>query len=188
MIQVVVLGGGNVATHLINAFSKADTIDLVQVYTRNQDSLDLLNCDVPTTTDLKKLKKAAIYVIAISDDAIPEFSLQLALKDALVVHTSGSVSMDALQGSFRRGVFYPLQTFTKNEAVDFSSIPICLEAQYNEDLVLLEELAASISSLVYFIDSNQRESLHLAAVFVNNFTNLHTKKNCKKKLLYVYKG
>jgi len=171
MIQVVVLGAGNVATHLINAFSNAKTIDLVQVYARSQSSLDLVNQEVSKTTNLELLKKADVYIIAISDDAITDFSSQIEFKNALVVHTSGSVNMDAINDRFHRGVFYPLQTFTKNEDVDFSNIPICLEAQYNEDLVILEKLASAVSNNVYFINSKQRESLHLAAVFVNNFTN-----------------
>lgn len=171
MIEVVVLGAGNVASHFIDAFSNAESIDLVQVYARKRKSLDMLNHDIAKTTNLNQLKSADIYVIAIADDAIADFTSQLVLKNALVVHTSGSVSMDAIDDRFHRGVFYPLQTFTKNAEVDFSSIPICLEAQYNEDLVLLEKLASAISNNVYFIDSEQRESLHIAAVFVNNFTN-----------------
>jgi len=157
MITAVILGTGNVATHLINAFSKSQNIVLAQVYGRKQESLDALSKDIVSTTELDQLKKADVYIIAIADDAIAKFSSQLAIKnDALVVHTSGSVAMECIDARFRRGVFYPLQTFTKNKSVDFSTIPICLEAQHNKDLLLLENLASTISNDVYFIDSKQR--------------------------------
>lgn len=171
MIRVVLLGAGNVATHLIKAFSTAKKVELVQVYARTKKSLQRFQNLVDTTTNLSDLKDADVYIIAIADDAIGEFSSQLPNNNALVVHTSGSVTMNAIDNRFRKGVFYPLQTFTKGTKVDFSTIPICLEAQHDEDLQLLEKIGAAISNSVYFIDSKQRESLHLAAVFVNNFTN-----------------
>ena len=171
MIQVVLLGSGNVATHLTTAFLQAENVELIQIYSRTKSSLKPFEGQIDTTTSLTKLKKADVYIIAISDDAIAEFSLQLRLKDQLVVHTSGSVTMDALNAKNRKGVFYPLQTFTKDNPVDFSGIPICIEAEFNEDLVLLDSLANSISNNIYFVDSAQRKSLHVAAVFVNNFVN-----------------
>ena len=171
MIRVSILGAGNVAAHLFHAFLKAPTVKLVQVYGRNSNNLIPFESKVDTTTNLNTLKKADVYIIAISDDAIAKFSSQLKSIDSLVVHTSGGVDMDVLSDTVRKGVFYPLQTFTKNKAVDFKGIPICIEAQHNTDLVLLEKLATAISNDVYIINSKQRASLHIAAVFVNNFTN-----------------
>ena len=172
MIRVVILGTGNVATHLINAFSNAQNVNVEQVYARRQKNLNKYTNKLATTTNLDDLKTADIYIIAIADDAIATFSSLLPKKDnVLVVHTSGSVNMNAIDGRFRGGVFYPLQTFTKDQLVDFDHIPICLEAQHKEDLVILENLASSISGDTYFIDSEQRKNLHIAAVFVNNFTN-----------------
>ena len=92
-------------------------------------------------------------------------------KNRLVVHTSGSVSLDSLNTNNRKGVFYPLQTFTKNKEVDFKSIPICLESENATDYQLLDRVAKSISEKVFTINSEQRKALHVAAVFVNNFTN-----------------
>mgnify|MGYP003641608006 CR=1 FL=1 len=171
MIRVSILGAGNVAAHLFHAFLEAPTVELVQVYSRNDHSLKPFAAKVDTTTDLNMLKKADVYIIAISDDAIAKFSLQLKNSESLVVHTSGGVDMDVLSATVRKGVFYPLQTFTKNKKVDFKTIPICIEAQHNSDLVLLEKLAAAISNEVFIVNSKQRASLHIAAVFVNNFTN-----------------
>jgi predicted short-subunit dehydrogenase-like oxidoreductase (DUF2520 family) len=173
MIRVVLLGTGNVATHLVNAFLNAKYIDLVQVFARKKSNLKYIQKNkINTTSNLSELKDADIYIIAIADDAIAAFSEQLNIKkNALVVHTSGSVAMNAINNNFRKGVFYPLQTFSKEKSINFKTVPLCLEAEHNEDLVILEKLASAISNAVYFIDSKQRESLHIAAVFVNNFTN-----------------
>ncbi len=171
MIQVVLLGAGNVATHLADAFSKAKNIELVQIYGRAKKSLSHVDNQFDTTCSLDHLKEADIYIIAISDDEIAKFSSKLRIRNSLVVHTSGSIAMDQLHGKFRKGVLYPLQTFTKNKKLDFATIPICIEAEEQNDLLLLEKLASSISDNIYFINSEQRKSLHLAAVFVNNFTN-----------------
>jgi predicted short-subunit dehydrogenase-like oxidoreductase (DUF2520 family) len=79
--------------------------------------------------------------------------------------------LEAIASNNRKGVFYPLQTFTKNNAVDFKIIPICIESQNASDYQLLQNVAQAISDSVFAINSEQRKALHLAAVFVNNFTN-----------------
>ncbi len=171
MVSVVIIGSGNVAFHLIKAFLKNDSIDLKQIYSRTIKNIESFKSKTLITDDISSIIKANIYIIAISDDAIEEFSKQLNFKNSLVVHTSGSVSINALKGNYNKGVFYPLQTFSKNHSVNFKQIPICIESNNNNQLVLLEKLASSISDNVYFIDSEQREKLHLSAVFVNNFVN-----------------
>jgi len=171
MISVVVLGTGNVGTHLINAFLENSSIELVQVYSRKKSSLILFSDRVDTTNSLRTLKTADVYIIAISDDAISKFSSKLVLKNKLVVHTSGGASIDVLKTNANKGVFYPLQTFSKEQSIDFKSIPICVETENKEDLILLKKLAELISNKVFMIDSEQRKYLHIAAVFTNNFVN-----------------
>ena len=171
MISVIVLGTGNVGTHLTTAFLAAENVTLTQVYSRKKSSLASLKNKVNTTTTISNLKEADVYVIAISDDAIAEFSSQLDLKNKLVVHTSGSVALNMLKNNGSKGVFYPLQTFSKKKAVHFNNIPICVEAENKADVKLLKELASSISNTVFTIDSEQRKQLHIAAVFANNFVN-----------------
>ncbi|WP_117883068.1 Rossmann-like and DUF2520 domain-containing protein [Aureibaculum luteum] len=170
MISVILLGTGNVANHLIDAFLQTKNINLVQVYGRNTAALTKFEKKVDTTSNLAQLKEADIYIIAISDDAITEFSEQLLIKDKLVVHTSGSVSIDAIKTT-NKGVFYPLQTFTKDKPINFIEIPICIETKQKEDFNRLQQLALLLSDNVYSIDSNQRKYIHLAAVFTNNFVN-----------------
>ena len=81
------------------------------------------------------------------------------------------ITINDLPNDYRRGAFYPLQTFTKEKELDFSNIPICIEAENQKDVSILSELAGYISKNVKEVSSTQRKSLHLAAVFANNFTN-----------------
>jgi predicted short-subunit dehydrogenase-like oxidoreductase (DUF2520 family) len=175
MVKVIIIGSGNVAQHLIAAFQNSentgDKIELVQVFSRKASALaNVLDANL-INTNLADLLEADLYIIAVSDDAISAVAAQLAFKNRLVVHTSGSVGLDVLDDNNRRGVFYPLQTFTKNKAVDFKIIPICLESENSTDFRLLEKVAKVISDKVFAINSEQRKALHVAAVFVNNFTN-----------------
>jgi predicted short-subunit dehydrogenase-like oxidoreductase (DUF2520 family) len=175
MVKVIIIGSGNVAQHLIAAFQNSQNlgteIDLVQVFSRQIERVTHLLDLNKITNDLDALAEADLYIIAVSDDAIANVSSQLPFKNRLVVHTSGSVSLNALDDNNRKGVFYPLQTFTKNKAVDFKTIPICLESENATDFQLLDKVAKSISEKVFAINSEQRKALHVAAVFVNNFTN-----------------
>lgn len=171
MIKVCLIGSGNVAQHLISVFRKTATVTLVQVFARKKESLYGLLPETMITSDYSELKEADLYIIAVSDDVIPEVSAQLNFTNKLVVHTSGSSGMDVLNHKNRKGVFYPLQTFSKTKAVDFNEIPLCLESENESDYLLMETVAKAISDKVYRIDSNQRQSLHVAAVFSCNFVN-----------------
>ena len=111
-----------------------------------------------------------VVIICVKDDAIPLVAKALAEVPMLVVHTAGSVDMNVLP-SCRRGVFYPMQTFSKEHLVDFEDIPIFIEGTDSEDTKTLEQLASSISRKVYRLNSDERKYLHLAAVFACNFTN-----------------
>jgi predicted short-subunit dehydrogenase-like oxidoreductase (DUF2520 family) len=169
MISVVILGSGNVALQLIRAFLKIDTINLKQVYTRNQEDINTLKDSINTTNDISLLKQADVTIIAVSDDAISSISSHI--KNSFVVHTSGSVDMKSLNNIGRKGVFYPLQSFSKKKKVDFKNIPICLESETNEDLLKLEKLVSLLQSKSYILSSHQRKKIHVAAVFANNFSN-----------------
>ncbi len=154
MISVVILGNGNVATHLYNAFSKAPGISVMQINSRT----------------LTVIQDSEITIIAVSDDAIQQVSKTIINREGLIVHTSGAVDINALKNK-RKGVFYPLQSFTKNAEIDFNEVPFCLETENIKDYTLLENLAKTLGSKIYQISSEQRKKLHVAAVFVNNFTN-----------------
>ncbi len=171
MISITIIGTGVVAKHLCEAFALSDSILLKQVIGRNKKELVHFKNYTKIFSDFNRIKDSDIYIIAISDDAIRTISEQLTNISGLIVHTSGSISIHALPKEGRRGVFYPLQTFSDGRKIDFNTVPICIEAEEENDLELLKKLANSISKSVFEISSDQRKSLHLAAVFVNNFTN-----------------
>lgn len=171
MIKVTIIGSGNVAQHLITAFNKSNEIEVLQVFSRTKEDISQYIDSSKITNDYASLSESDIYIIAVSDSAIAEVSSKLPFKNRFVVHTSGSVSLQDLDSKNKRGVFYPLQTFTKNKEVDFSMIPTCLESEFDDNYTILENIAEAINSRHYLISSEQRKSLHVAAVFVNNFTN-----------------
>lgn len=171
MIKVVIIGSGNVAQHLIKAFAKTKKINIVQVFSRQKENVTHLLDSSKITNDFNTLVEADLYIIAVSDDAIAKVSSQLPFENRLVVHTSGSVPLDSLDKKNRKGVFYPLQTFSKNAKIDFSQIPICLESENESDFNLLEKVAQSISNNAFKSNEKQRKALHISAVFVNNFVN-----------------
>jgi predicted short-subunit dehydrogenase-like oxidoreductase (DUF2520 family) len=175
MIKVSIIGSGNVAQHLIvalqNSIINDAEMELVQVFARQKSTISHLLDFNKITNDWSTLAEADLYIIAVSDDAISAVSEQIPYKNKLVVHTSGAISFEAIASNNRKGVFYPLQTFSKNKAVNFKIIPICIESQNASDYQLLQKVAQTISDSVFAINSEQRKALHLAAVFVNNFTN-----------------
>ena len=171
MIKVVIIGSGNVAQHFILAFQKATEIELIQVVARNTTPLLHLIDSDKITSNYNQIKEADLYVIAVSDDAINEVSYMLPFNTKLVAHTSGSVALDELSSTNRKAVFYPLQTLSKKKEIDFKEVPLCIEAQNESDLKLLNKVATCISNKVFEVDSEQRKSLHVAAVFVSNFVN-----------------
>ncbi len=173
--NVVIIGAGNLATQLALAlFEKG--IQVKQVYSRKIESASELAGKVNASfiNDLSQLlPEADLYIIAVKDSAIQEVLENLRLNnEQLVVHTAGSVPMSILEGfSNNYGVFYPLQTFSKSRKVDFSTIPICIEASHASTFLELEKLGEKLSTSVSQINSDERKTLHLAAVFVNNFVN-----------------
>lgn len=171
MIRLTIIGSGNVAQHLIQTFSKSAENELVQVFSRQPEVVSHLITSDKIISDLNQLTAVDVTIIAVTDDAIINVANQIPFENQLVVHTSGSVPMNALHNKNRKGVFYPLQTFSKTKEVDFKTIPICIEAENESDLEQLILLAKSISNSVNNVNSEQRKALHIAAVFVSNFTN-----------------
>lgn len=169
MINMVLIGTGNVATHLFHAFLTTENVKVIQVYNHLEESLLPFKKHTATTTSLSQIKDADVYVICVKDDFVAETAKKISFKKGIIAHTSGSVEL--LKSSAHSAVFYPLQTFSKNVEVDFKEIPFCLETSNKGDNELLEGLAKSISNKVYFISSAQRKKLHLAAVFACNFVN-----------------
>jgi len=173
-MKIVLIGSGNLAVHLGPALIKAGH-NLLQVVGRTNTSTaklaSKLSCDF-TTNPEEISTKADVYIIALSDEAIAGYAKLLPKTKKLILHTSGSVSSTVLKiTGTEYGCIYPLQTFSRNRKVDFSSVPLCLEASTKKSAKQLEKLAGSISKNIHWIPENQRKILHLAAVFANNFGN-----------------
>lgn len=173
-MNIVILGSGNIATHLGRAFKLAGQ-DISQVWSRDithaSSLADTLAAE-PINNMFDLDRSADLFIIAVKDEAIREIALELKLSDQLLVHTSGSTGLSALEGaSSKIGVFYPLQTFSKIKSVDFRQIPIIIEANSPEVLSSIRAIADRLSEKVIELNSEQRKTLHVAAVFACNFTN-----------------
>src|ERR1035438_621710 len=173
-MKIVLIGSGNVATHLGKAFQNCGH-EIVQGYSRldtNAKGLGkVLKCE--HTNDINKInKKADVYFIALKDDVIEGFVNKIKFPGKVIIHTSASLPMNILNKSSKDfGVFYPLQSFTKDRVIDLKEITIFIESNNIRSKKVLLELAKCISDKVSEITFEQRLTLHVAAVFANNFTN-----------------
>lgn len=172
--RISLIGAGRVAHHLGTELHKHGA-EIISVYGRDPEESKELAQKLGTNQSLSLDTKinADLILIAVSDDAVAEVAHRLPEgTDALVVHTSGAVPMTDLPDHLRRGVFYPLQSFSFDKQVRWENVPFCIEAENDEDVNALGELAERISRKVHLLSSKQRKALHLAAVFANNFSNL----------------
>ena len=174
---IVFIGAGNLATNLAKALYRKG-FRIVQVYSRTEESARELaqKVEAEYTTDLAEVNPyAKLYIVSLKDSAFAELLQGIVegkREEALMVHTAGSIPMNVWEGHVPHyGVFYPMQTFSKQREVDFKEIPFFIEASSAEDAAFLKAIASTLSNRVYDADSEQRKSLHLAAVFTCNFTN-----------------
>lgn len=169
-MQIVLIGSGNVAFHLAKAFTEAQ-IPISQIFGRNTDELQKISEQFSIYFSSETLADADLYIISVSDSSIAEVSSLIKNKNALVTHTSGSVSREALNGNYRKSVFYPLQTFSKSKNLDYSKIPFFIDAENENDEEILKNLASKISKNVMLANDEKRKYIHLTAVFACNFVN-----------------
>ncbi len=168
--SIAIIGTGNVAFQLGKAFYDKGIV-VSEVYGRNKQlANELANvCKSYVSSSLQTLKSDLI-LICISDDSIESIISQLP-KDSKIAYTSGAVSLEKFKDFKDIGVFYPLQTFSKDKEVNLFEVPFLIEANnsfFSQDLF---DLAWVLSRNVTFASSDQRKKYHLAAVFVNNFSN-----------------
>lgn len=168
---VVIIGAGNVGTHLAKLFSRQGAA--VTIACRNIASVpDLLktSCNVVSLEDMPA--EADLYLLTLKDTVIPEVAAALPELHGVVAHTSGSIGMEPLSKFHQHGVFYPFQTFRKEIPLSVSTFPILVEASDPATEALLNEMAAFIASGVFVLPASERAIVHTAGVFVSNFTNL----------------
>jgi predicted short-subunit dehydrogenase-like oxidoreductase (DUF2520 family) len=172
-MTIVFIGAGNVATHLAQALFNAG-FDIRQVVSRTEANAQQLATTINAgwTTRMEEIGEADLYLYAVSDAVLEEMIVRNPRNNGLHIHTAGSMPLSIFEGhKHRYGVLYPLQTFSKAKPVRFREIPLFVEAGAADDLQLLKAAAQTISPKVYEATSEQRQQLHLAAVFACNFTN-----------------
>ena len=167
MIKVTVLGSGNVGFHMINLFDNSKKIKLHEWHSRSLK----FDSRVKVVNKISGLTESDVYIICVNDDSIAEVSDMIPSEGKLVVHTSGSTPYNVLNKNNRRGVFYPLQTFSKSQDLNYSEIPMCIEAENVDDLNTLKDISKILGCNYYEINFEERKTLHLAAIISNNFTN-----------------
>ncbi len=156
MKSICIIGQGNVATHLCVAF--AGNVD--ELYNINSRTLEDLPLD------------AELYIISVADEAIAEVAVRLPELSGVVAHTSGSTSIDVLDCvKGRRGVFYPLMTFSKDADVDYQKIPVFIEGSDASAVDILRDAASLFTDKIVEMDSERRMKMHVASVFACNFVN-----------------
>jgi predicted short-subunit dehydrogenase-like oxidoreductase (DUF2520 family) len=184
MIEVIVIGTGNLGSHLCKAIEslqgptknmsgnakfsqKPSQIFLKGYFNRSQIKVEGLTA--PLLSTLGDVT-ADLIIITTTDQSIPQVSNDVPL-GPVMVHMSGSVPLDALSKHISRGVYYLPQTFSKNRSVSIADIPACIEYNNERSQKMVELLCDSLSRKRYYLNSKQRKQLHIAAVFTNNFVN-----------------
>ncbi|KAA6302693.1 MAG: hypothetical protein EZS26_001200 [Candidatus Ordinivivax streblomastigis] len=173
--KIVLIGAGNVATQLGSALQKKG-FPILQVYSQTLPSASALGkrLQADYTHQIQEINlHADLYIFAVKDSALSGLLNAFPQVDGLLVHTAGSLPMSIFEETHRSryGVFYPLQTFSKNRDIAFDHIPLFIEAYQPQDEQLLESMASELSGTVLRLSSEKRKHLHLAAVFACNFTN-----------------
>lgn len=172
--SISIVGSGNVGTHMALALHAAGC-EIRQVLSRTFDHAQLLamRVDARPIDDWRKLDEDVdVCLLCVSDDVLYDLALDLRLPDTLVVHTSGATPAVVLKGiSHRYGVLWSPQTFVRDIAMDYSSLPLCVEGNNLKSESEIAGLAAMVSSNVFHLGLVQRRKAHLAAVLVSNFVN-----------------
>lgn len=174
MKTISFIGSGNVATHLARAFHQSG-YQILQVLSREYDHAEALANQVfaePINKISLLYPSADVYILAVNDDALFDLALDLKLRDALVLHTAGAVSLTVLRNVSRRhGVVWSPQTFIAGVPLVYDQLPFCVEGSTPDVEKQIRQLLEPVSKHIFSINTPQRQWLHLAAVMVNNFGN-----------------
>jgi predicted short-subunit dehydrogenase-like oxidoreductase (DUF2520 family) len=167
-------GAGRVAEALCKAlFHAGIRIDLVVSETAKSGKALAGSCKSEWSSELIFPKSTKVIIVAVPDHRLKSVLENIkCTPGTLVAHTAGSFGLDIFpEHTMQKGVFYPLQTFSKNRKINFTDLTFLLESSGEGSFNILRNLAESIGGKVYSVDTEQRRMLHVAAVFVCNFTN-----------------
>ncbi|MDR1090980.1 MAG: DUF2520 domain-containing protein [Prevotella sp.] len=173
-MKVVFIGAGNVATHLAVELYR-HSFDIIQVYSRTMESASVLAQKIHATpiTDISSIDNSAdLYIFSLKDSVLEDVISHIPSNNGLWIHTAGSIPVDVFRKyALRFGVFYPFQTFSKGREADWREIPVFIEANNQDNLDLLRNIAEKISDKVAGLSSQDRRYVHLTGVFACNFAN-----------------
>lgn len=172
--KVVLLGSGNVATQLGSSL-KAAGFSIAQVISRNQRTgkslAKKLGSSYQPTTDTID-RTAQWYLLAVKDDQIRNLVDQLQLANGILLHTGGTIPLDVLKkGASKTGVLYPIQSISVSRNLNLREVPFCIEGNTKTVENKIKQFARKIADTVIPMNSAKRKTVHLAAVFTNNFSN-----------------
>lgn len=172
MKKVVIIGTGNVATILSKMIHQAGH-HIVQIIGRNIDKAQKIAQNYQadfSSLDAETLADADLYIIALADDALNTLKLP-GIKNRLVVHTAGSVSIDVLKTiSKNYGILYPLQTLSAHSSL-IPEVSFLINGNDEQNIREIFDFASTLSEKVTVTNDEQRLKYHIAAVFVCNFVN-----------------
>lgn len=168
---ISIAGAGNVAFHLGKALVSAG-IAVDRIYNRTFEKAQKLagQLGAVAVSRVDELAASDVVICCVSDAAVPDLVPEISVL-APVITTSGTIDVLSLQHSHPVGVLYPLQTFSGSVPVDFSHLPLFTEGSTDDMRLLLATLGNKLSDTVIELPARRRAELHVAAVFISNFTN-----------------
>jgi len=172
-VKIGIAGAGRLMNHLALALHDHE-FDIQQVWNRDRQKGEALAnaVDAHLISDLQSFNPFLdLIIIGVSDHAIDHVAGEIPPGRYMVCHTSGASETDVLSPHQRRGILYPLQTFSPNRFIDVSKIPFLVHASDDESCDLITAVAEEISDKVYKLPKEEWVVVHLAAVFAGNFTN-----------------
>jgi predicted short-subunit dehydrogenase-like oxidoreductase (DUF2520 family) len=172
--NIAFAGSGNIAWHLAKGL-KQQGYHISGIWSRDYSHAVKLAdfCEAKAFHDVKELRdESDLIIIAVADNAIKNVAESIGNYEGIVVHTAGSVALETIKVNFKNsGVFYPLQTFSKEIHVSLKEVPFFIEASSEDVKHILQQIASKLTTKVYKADSRQRLLLHVAAVFAGNYSN-----------------
>ena len=171
-MKITIIGSGNVGGALALSLKRAGH-SIVEVSGRNRKTILALakKIDAKPVYLLKNLSSVSdLYIVCVDDRYIAAVVDQLIFHNKPVVHTSGATSIKVLSKFKQHGVFYPVNSVS-NIKFSFETTPFCIDANEKSLLSLLKSLVRDLEGEAHIISDKQRLTIHLAAVFANNFSN-----------------
>jgi predicted short-subunit dehydrogenase-like oxidoreductase (DUF2520 family) len=172
-VNISLIGTGKVAMHLAPALQQAGH-HVIQIIGRNEvPAKDIAQISGATwSSDFSSLSpQTELVILAVSDSAIAEVANRISNENYVVAHISGATPIASLARFVNHGVLYFLQSFVPHQKPDFSQMPVLINGSNEASLSLIRTVAESLSEKVLAVSDHQREAVHVAAVFANNFSN-----------------